>query len=501
VQLARREETFLAVVERAVYANPDNPYRLLLRAAGAELGDVFGLVREHGLEQALERLHDAGVFVTLEEFKGRVPIERLGLFVPPGLGGFDNPLLTKHFGTATSGTRGARRRVSVDLDLLEHEAAHQLLLREAFDSRGRPFAVWRPTLPSSSGLNNCLRQAKLGEPVAEWFSSYRAPSGLEALAFRLFTSYGVHAARLFGAGISGPTYCPPGDASRVARWLADRKREGTPAVLDTQGALGVRVCLAARDEALDIAGTLFGVGGEPYTKQKAAVFADAGCRVYCTYAMAETGRIAVACAEQGEIDDMHFLSDKLAVLQRDRVVGPNGHSVRAFHYTALLPSSPKLMINVESDDYGVLTERTCGCPFGALGLTTHMREIRSYEKLTAEGNHFLGSDLVDLVERVLPARFGGSPTDYQLIEEEIGGLPRVGVIARPSVGELDESEVVAAVIASLRAKPRNRLMADMWRDGGTVRLLRREPYTSVTGKILPLHLVKRSDLSQSSPSQ
>ncbi len=116
--------------------------------------------------------------------------------------------------------------------------------------------------------------------------------------------------------------------------------------------------------------------------------------------------------------------------------------------------------------------------------------MRSYEKLTAEGNHFLGSDLVELVDRVLPARFGGGPTDYQLVEEEVGGLPRVGIVARPGLGDLDETEVVAAVVAHLRATPRNQLMADVWRDSGTLRLIRREPYISAAGKILPLHLVR-----------
>jgi hypothetical protein len=146
------------------------------------------------------------------------------------------------------------------------------------------------------------------------------------------------------------------------------------------------------------------------------------------------------------------------------------------------------MINVESDDYGVLSERTCGCPLGEVGLTTHMRGIRSYEKLTSEGNHFLGSDLLVLIESVLPARFGGAPSDYQLVEEEIGGLPRVGVVVRPSLGPVNEREVVAAVLTHLGAEPRNRLMADVWREGDTVQVLRREPHMTAAGKILPLHI-------------
>ena len=198
-------------------------------------------------------------------------------------------------------------------------------------------------------------------------------------------------------------------------------------------------------------------------------------------------------ADPAEFDDLHFLSDKLAVLQRDRTVGQSGASVGALYYTALLPSTPKLMINVESDDYAVLSERACACPFGEIGLTQHIREVRSYEKLTAEGIHFLGSDLDELVDRVLPARFGGSPTDYQLVEEEAGGLPKVSVVARPALGDLDEAAVIDAVLAELRAKPRNRLMADAWRDGDTVRLVRREPYITAAGKIFPLQLAQPAE--------
>jgi hypothetical protein len=488
-QLARRDETFLDVVARTVFADEGNPYRPLFDAGGVDQGDLVTLVRDEGLDGALARLYDAGIYVTLDEFKGRAPIERPGVSVATTSTSFDNPLLTSHYAAATGGTRGARRRVSVDLDLLEHETADQLVLRDAFDCAGRPFAVWRPILPSSSGVNNCLRQSKLGEPVVAWFNPYEPPRGVDALGFRIFTGVMTGASRLFGARIAAPEVCLPSDAGRVARWLADRKREGTSAVLDTQTSLAVRVCLAAREAGLDIAGTVMGFGGEPYTEEKAAVIEGAGCRAYPTYSMTETGRIALGCGEPQAVDDMHLLSEKLAVLRRDRVVAADT-SVSALYFTALLPGAPKVMINVESDDYADLAERPCGCPFGALGLTTHVSGVRSYEKLTAEGNHFLGSDLFELVDRVLPRRFGGGPTDYQLVEEEVGGLPKVSVVARPALGPLDDAEIVEAVLAHLGRLPRNRLMAEVWRNGGTLRVVRREPYVTAAGKIQPLHLLK-----------
>jgi hypothetical protein len=120
-----------------------------------------------------------------------------------------------------------------------------------------------------------------------------------------------------------------------------------------------------------------------------------------------------------------------------------------------------------------------------------MRNVRSYEKLTSEGNHFLGSDLIALVDDVLPAHFGGGPGDYQLVEEEIGGLPTVSVVVRPALGELDDREVVTEVLEHLRSERRNRLMVDLWRDAETLRVVRREPYMTAAGKILPLHITAR----------
>jgi hypothetical protein len=101
--------------------------------------------------------------------------------------------------------------------------------------------------------------------------------------------------------------------------------------------------------------------------------------------------------------------------------------------------------------------------------------------------HFMGTDLLGLVENVLPARFGGYPTDYQLVEAERDGLPRVTLVVRPSVGELDEDEVARATLEFLRSRGHGqRLMADVWAQGGTLRVERSDPYVTPGGKILPL---------------
>jgi hypothetical protein len=162
--------------------------------------------------------------------------------------------------------------------------------------------------------------------------------------------------------------------------------------------------------------------------------------------------------------------------------------VDALIYTTLLPSSPKLLINVESGDYARLTTRSCSCPMGRLGFTTHLSQIRSYEKLTSEGVTFLGTELLRLIEEVLPKAFGGAPTDYQLVEAEEDGLSRILVVASPALGALDDSAVVQCVLETLRHYPGGSAMTEHWRQGDTLKLLRREPYQTASAKILPLHL-------------
>ena len=487
-KLASRESRFLDLLDRGVYANPGSPYRALLGAAGIELGDVETLVAERGLEPALESLRDAGVYATLDEFKGRAGLERDGVSMPLGDGDFDNPLIAGHYWGVTGGSRGTSRRVAVDLRRFRTEAAGQVLFREAFGLDGRPFGIFRVIPPSRAGLNNYLYQVKSGGSVDRWFNPYRPPRDLENLSFRLFTAYTLRTGRRLAGGIRRPEYCPPEQMGRVAGWLSECRRRGKPAVLDAQAGLAIRVCRYAEAEDVDISGTFFRVGGEPLTPTKAAVVVEQGAEIVCHYAMAEVGRIGWACADGDALDDVHLTSDKLVVTRHQLQPDGEGPAVGALSFTTLDPVTSKLLINVESGDYADLGQRECGCPFGELGMTTHISRIRSYEKLTTEGNTFLGSDLYALVDEVLPARFGGGPTDYQLVEEELSGKPVVSVLVSPGVGDVESAEVLSTVYGFLRERPQNRLMADFWAQGDAVRVVRREPHMTRAAKILPLHI-------------
>jgi hypothetical protein len=206
--------------------------------------------------------------------------------------------------------------------------------------------------------------------------------------------------------------------------------------------------------------------------------------------MAEAGAIGIACLAADACDDVHLLSDKIATIQRDQPVGGNGVTVPALVHTTLLPASPKLMLNVESGDYAVRETRDCGCGVLPAAFSDHLHTIRSHEKLNSEGMTFLGTDLLALLEEVLPARFGGHATDYQLVEQEERGVPTVHLLIREALGELDDEEVSRCALAFLRDRGgAERLMAEIWDQGRTLRVIRGDPHVTPGSKILPLQIL------------
>jgi phenylacetate-coenzyme A ligase PaaK-like adenylate-forming protein len=252
----------------------------------------------------------------------------------------------------------------------------------------------------------------------------------------------------------------------------------------------VRVCSAAAEAGLDIAGTFFSLGGEPYTEAKARVIESAGCRAESSYYVSELGGpVALGCPTSTGADRAHLAEDRLAVIRGEGPVagGPGG----ALYLTTISPLAPQVAINLEVGDYAVEEPARCGCAFAQAGLSRVVHSIRSYEKLTTEGMHFVGSELVTLLEDELPRRFGGSPTDYQLVEEEDGttGRSRLRLAVAPRVGPVDEAQVAGAALDFLRsAGSVERMMAEFWMAADTLRVVRRQPEVSEAGKVLPLHV-------------
>jgi hypothetical protein len=261
--------------------------------------------------------------------------------------------------------------------------------------------------------------------------------------------------------------------------------------------MSVRVALAARAEGLDLGGVTFLGSGEPATAAKVREITRGGARWVPSYWMQEAGALGFGCARPEHGEDLHFLADTAALIQHPRCVPGTDATVPAFLLTSLRPTAAKVLLNVESDDYGVVEARACGCPLETVGYRKHIREVRSFRKLTGEGVTLVGSEMLTILEEVLPARFGGSPLDYQLAEEEDGrGFTRLVLRVSPSVGPLDEGQVIQAVLAALeRGGGAARMARAMWHQAGSLRVRRERPVATARGKLMPLHLARRAQVS------
>ena len=183
------------------------------------------LVDAHGIEGMLGRLYDAGVHVTLDEFKGRRPIRRGDLVIPTDARSFDNPLLARHFEARTGGSRSAGTRFLVDLDLLRHDAHYDVLFRCSVSAHG-------PVRSGTRGAPGCAGSS--------WpFASPARPSsrtlvltdaGLVQAQRQACRSHAgiAFVSRLSGRPVPRPEHVRLAGAVKVARWLADCRSRGTP---------------------------------------------------------------------------------------------------------------------------------------------------------------------------------------------------------------------------------------------------------------------------------
>jgi hypothetical protein len=491
-RLAEREVSFLRVLELGVFGHARSPYRRLLELAGCELGDVRQLVRSRGLEPTLRVLREAGVYVSFEEFKGRTPIVRGGQVIPVRASDFDNPFLSRYYTSESGGTSGVGTRVLTDLEQMDMKASQLMVADHAHGLLDVPSAIWFGVLPDV-GLNIVLTRARYGQVPERWFAHVVDGDVGPARSRRFSTRYIVALGRACGVPIPAPEPVPLERAAMVARWAVQAVERRGACMIRTQVSRGLRLALAAREEGLDLTGVAITGGGEPPTAGKVAEIMASGARWIPGYYTAEADAVGLGCANPVDGNDLHVLRDALALIQFSRAVPGWGVSVEAFCFTSVLPTAPKLMLNAESDDYGVLETRRCGCPLEEYGLTEHVREIRSFRKLTSEGVTLIGTDMVRILDEVLPARFGGSALDYQLLEEEDErGFTRLSLLVSPRVQIADESAVIATLLDALRPQGAAADLARaVWDKAGTWRVRRMDPIWTLRGKLMPLHLARR----------
>ena len=491
-RLRERDRIFLDLVRRAIYAVPRSPYARLLRLAGCERGDLERLVQTDGLEGALAALYRAGVFLRSDEAKGRRPVIRGNASFTLEPGALRNPLLTTHFRMHTGGSAGAPATIPIDLATIRDRAVNRQILLEARGGVGATYVEWG--VPGSQTLFTVLEYACAGLPVRDWLLKVDPASPTLHPAYRWSLQLTRAASLVAGRPLARPEYVPADQARVVARRIAGILAAGQTAWYNGTVSSGVAIAAAAEAEGLDLRGARFATGSEPMTAARQAAVRRAGVSVVVGFGTTETSRIGYGCLDEGTVNDVHVLGDLNAVIQPgpmgpapagDR--GP-GFPPRALLLTPVSPTAPLVALNLSLGDQAYLDQRDCGCPYHRTGWTTHLRDIESFEKLKAGGMTFLDTDVIRILEADLPARFGGGPTDYQLLEEDdAGGHPRVVLVVRPEVGPLDPGAVTAWFLERLgRGSGAERIMALTWQQSGILEVVRRAPEITAAGKVLPV---------------
>jgi hypothetical protein len=486
-----RAERFLESARVRIYERPDSPYLRLLKIAGCEWSDLRAYVHGHGLEAALERLAREGVYLTAEEFKGQKDIRRGSESFRASLTDFESPNSGAGFVIQSRGTTGAPVRSTISLDLIAVQTAETAVFFAAHDLFSSVHGMYDAILPAGGGIRNLLVYAKMGITTERWFARTMPTSSLMGACYQYLSTYLiVILGKWYGPGFPRPEFLRLEDLDRIVRWAAEKQAEGRTCCIKAAASNATRIAQTARQMGVSLEGTKFIIVGEPFTDSKSEVIRDAGASATVHYAFSEGGTVGRGCAQPLYPDDVHLNQHTFAVVLHPEPSNRDGVPIHPLLFTTLVDNSPRLLLNVENGDYGILEERDCGCALGRVGLTQHLNRIRSYEKFTSEGMNYFYGDLFEIFEKTLPAEFGGGPGDYQLVEEEDEhGQTRLTLRVHPDVPNLNEDALLRRLHEELAKGSRaNEFGAKVWQNAGTFRIRREVPHSSPRGKILPLHI-------------
>lgn len=486
-RLEQREQRFLNLVREVVWGNLQNPFREMLRLAGCSEQDLENAVRSDGVEATLERLRREGVYLTHDEFKGRTPILRSNRAIDADQGSFVNPLSRGGVAGPSGGSRSKGTTVRSSTQARLYREAYDALAVQEFALDRRRHILLKPILPAIDGLFNLASLGRLGCSLDAWYSPLAA--AVDAVHYRIATRTLVALARMNGVRMPFPRNLPLNDFSPVARRIAELQGAGTNAALISYASPASRVATAATSLGLRLDGAIFLVGGETLTPGKRRTIESTGAEVYPRYTITEFGSIGMACRQIRSGDCVHLFADSIAAITHRRPAVHSGHPVSSLLFTTLAEHAPFFLINAEMDDCGELERANCDCTFSRLGFTTLIQDISSFGKLTGHGMTLAGTDIVRILEEVLPARFGGSATDYQLVEGEASGQTQLTlrVSRRVSIQSLDE--VKGCFLREMRVYFGGETASRLLRDSQGVEVLHEDPIATGRGKILSLHLL------------
>jgi phenylacetate-coenzyme A ligase PaaK-like adenylate-forming protein len=305
--------------------------------------------------------------------------------------------------------------------------------------------------------------------------------------------------RLFGAKVPYPTYLDPDDFSPVARYLVERHAQGTKTAIVGFVSSIARVAAAAVDLCLDLNGCLALVVGEALTDAKRRVIESAGIDVYPTYGTSDFGNIGYPCRKMKTGNCVHVFQHAAGLISRQQTSTYTDHTADVLYATSLLPFAPRLFINVELGDSGTIEPTSCDCGFSRLGLNVQVRDMAAISKVTAQGMTVGADELVQVLEEALPAKFGGRPGDYQIVETEAASQTEVILRIRPGVTSAPPEQVLQVFLDEARRLYGGSLSVLSWVHSNGIRAEFAAPILAGTGKFRAIRLLGSGVANQPPP--
>ena len=220
----------------------------------------------------------------------------------------------------------------------------------------------------------------------------------------------------------------------IVRWLDQERRAGRTPHLHAYTSAIVRLCQASRDAAAISPASGSPSAWESPPRRPADDIGPRGLRRGRATPGSSAGRSASG-VYPAAADDLHFFHDRLAVIQPGPDTPPAGLPADALLFTGLRrgrrpsPCSTSRWATARSSRSG-----RAGVPWAPWDDSPPRRGPQLRE--ADVGRHdVLDADVVRILEEVLPARFGGGPGDYQLMEDEAAnGQPRLTLLLHPGSG-------------------------------------------------------------------
>lgn len=490
----RREERFLEKLRLAVYPNPNSPYRKLLHAAGCEFGDVQRIVGQEGLEAALRKLAEDGVYVSYEEFKCQKPTIRGGQTFYFRENDFDDPRLVPDVRGASGGTRGKPMRVAGTLDQLAQMAPHWAVFFAENGCLDAPLIFWTPGHAGAAAPH--LSCAKFNQKFVHWYVSEE----MKNVKDRFYAAC-IHWLGRRVAGFPRPQQAPYSQPESILKSLLALLNEGKKPCVNTVPSAAVKLSLAAQNRGETLSGVTFLLGAEPLTPARRRTIEASGARATPLYGASEAGWIGGQCRCNRQPDEVHVLLDNYAVIPaREGVPGKNREGQSLF-LTSLRRITPKILLNTDIGDRAVVERRRCDCLYDGLGCRLCLHTIRSSDKITEFGVNFAVSDVFHVLEEILPRRFGGAPGDFQLVESrDSRGLPRYLLLVNPGIPGIDEQTLPVAFLSELgKLRSYYGFMVSIWAREKVIRVRRTAPVATPRGKILPF--LRANETSSTIPGE